>query len=90
DICSRVIHVFDTLIPYRYLEEDRERGFIVTKNRRGVVEQFPILTISIAVIVNDNGKFSHLGEVSKMLADLKKATKMKEGSNYMVERRQKY
>ncbi len=90
EICSKVLQVFDTLIPYRYHEEDRERGFIVTKNRRGEIEQFPILTLSIAVLVNDNGKFAHLGELSKMLADLKKATKMKDGSNYMVERRKKY
>ena len=90
EICERVIKVFDTLIPYRYREDDRQRGHIVTENRRGEIEQFPILTISIAVLVNDNGKFAHLGEVSKMLADLKKAAKKKVGSNYMVERRKKY
>ena len=33
---------------------------------------------------------SVIGELSKMLADLKKATKAKPGSNYMVERRAKY
>jgi hypothetical protein len=40
--------------------------------------------------VNTHGQFQHLGELSKMLADLKKATKQKPGSNYLVERRQKY
>jgi diguanylate cyclase (GGDEF)-like protein len=90
NVCSWIIRVFDTLILYRYADEDRERGYITTKNRRGIVESFPILTISIAVIVNENGKFSHVGELSKMLADLKKATKQKSGSNYLIERRQKY
>ena len=90
DICSAVIKVFDTLIPYRYRKEDRERGHITTTNRRGNIEEFPLLSISIAVIINSNGKFEHIGELSKMLADLKKATKMKAGSNYMVERRTKY
>ena len=46
--------------------------------------------MSVAVIENSNGKFTHIGELSKMLADLKKATKAKPGSNYMVERRAKY
>jgi hypothetical protein len=55
-----------------------------------VVEDYPILTISIAVILNDNGKFAHIGELSKMMADLKKAAKQRPGSNYLVERRQKY
>ncbi|NOY87903.1 MAG: diguanylate cyclase [FCB group bacterium] len=89
-ICGKMLETFDCLIPYRYLPEDRERSFITTTNRRGEIEQFPLLTISIAVIINSHGKFEHVGEMSKMLADLKKATKMKQGSNYMVERRQKY
>ncbi len=89
-ICGKVLETFDRLIPYQYMEEDRERGFIQTVNRRGVQEKFPLLTMSIAVIINDNGKFSHIGEMSKMLADLKKAVKAKDGSNYLVERRRKY
>jgi len=52
--------------------------------------EFPILTLSIAVIINRKGGFKHIGQLSKMLADLKKATKMKSGSNYMVERRAAY
>ncbi|RKX23966.1 MAG: diguanylate cyclase response regulator, partial [Candidatus Zixiibacteriota bacterium] len=54
------------------------------------VENFSVLTISIAVLLNTNGTFSHMGEMSRMLADLKKATKARDGSNYLVERRQKY
>ena len=89
-ICSAVLKTFDRLIPYKYAEEDRERGFITTVNRGGQVEDFPVLTMSIAVIINSNGTFEHLGEMSKMLADLKKAVKKLNGSNYMVERRSKY
>jgi GGDEF domain-containing protein len=90
DICSRVIKTFDILIPWRYAERDRERGYICTSNRKGEMEEFPILTISIAVLINQNGKFGHIGEMSRMLADLKTATKLKSGSNYMIERRRKY
>ncbi len=89
-ICSSIIKTFDALIPYRYETVDRERGCITTKSRRGELEMFPLLTISIAVVVNNNGKFEHVGELSKMLADLKTATKRKSGSNYMIERRKKY
>lgn len=90
NICSKVIETFDRLIPYRYEDEDRERGFITTQSRNKNIEHFPILTISIAVIINSKGMFKHIGEMTKMLADLKKATKMKDGSNYMLERRKKY
>ena len=89
-VCSWIIRTFDALVTYRYEEDDRQRGFITTKNRRGIVEDYPILTISIAVIVNDNGKFAHIGELSKMMADLKKAAKQKAGSNFLIERRKKY
>ncbi len=88
--CQAVIRTFDKLIPFWYDDKDRERGFVTTVNRRGDVENFPILTMSIAVLINKNGEFKHVGEMSKMLADLKKQTKAKEGSNYMVERRHKY
>ncbi|MFZ5979472.1 MAG: diguanylate cyclase domain-containing protein [Candidatus Zixiibacteriota bacterium] len=89
-ICNWIIKSFDSLILYRYEPEDRERGYITTANRRGTIENYPILTLSIAVIINDNGKFSHVGEMSRMLADLKKATKQRTGSNYLIERRKKY
>ena len=89
-VCSWTIKTFDALIPYRYDPDDRERGNITTRSRRGDIEDFPLLTVSIAVIVNGNGKFSHVGELSRMLADLKKAAKQRPGSIYMVERRRKY
>jgi diguanylate cyclase (GGDEF)-like protein len=87
---SNIIRTFDSIIPYRYKKEDRERGKIVTKNRRGVEEIFPLLTVSVSVVVNFDHMFAHVGEMSHMLADLKTYTKKLAGSNYMIERRRKY
>lgn len=89
-VCKNIISTFDRMIPFRYEEIDRERGFIVVANRRGVVEEFPIMTISIAVMPNQARTFTHVGEISHMMADLKKYTKSLPGSNYMIERRRKY
>ncbi len=89
-ICEAVLKVFDTLVPLRYHKRDRERGSIVTTNRRGEVERFALLSISIAVVINRNNMFSHAGEMSRMLADLKKYAKSLPGSNYVIERRAKY
>ncbi|MBI5266589.1 MAG: diguanylate cyclase [candidate division Zixibacteria bacterium] len=89
-VCPAIIKCFDAIIPYRYAEADRDRGFISTANRRGEMESYPILTISIAVVINENRTFHHMGEMSKMLADLKKAAKQLPGSNYLIERRKKY
>jgi GGDEF domain-containing protein len=89
-VCKNVIATFDRMSPYRYAESDRERGWIEIQNRRGIVERFPIVTISIAVIINQKKMFKHPGEMSHMMADLKKYTKSLPGSNYMIERRKKY
>ncbi|OGC90293.1 MAG: hypothetical protein A2W25_05990 [candidate division Zixibacteria bacterium RBG_16_53_22] len=89
-VCKNVIATFDRMVPYRYEEKDRERGWIEVANRRGVTERFPIVTISIAVLVNQKKMFKHPGEMSHMMADLKKYTKTLPGSNYMIERRRKY
>ena len=89
-ICENIIHTFDAMIPFRYQPEDRRRGQIITKNRRDEEETYCLMTISIAVVVNKGRMFRHLGEMSHMLADLKKYTKSLDGSNYMVERRHKY
>ncbi len=89
-ICKNIIATFDRMVPFRYAETDRNRGWIEVANRRDVVERFPIMSISIAVIINQKRMFKHPGEMSHMMADLKKYTKSLPGSNYMVERRKKY
>lgn len=89
-ICDEIIKIFDRMIIRRYKKEDVLRGFIVTTNRRGRKERFPIMTLSIAVIVNQKRLFRHLGEISHMITDLKSYTKTLPGSNYFIERRKKY
>jgi GGDEF domain-containing protein len=89
-ICSEIINIFDRMIIRRYKKEDVIRGYIITANRKGENERFPLMTLSIAVIVNQKRMFRHLGEISHMIADLKKYTKTLPGSNYFVERRKKY
>ena len=89
-ICEHIIRTFDTIIPYRYADEDRQRGYIITKNRDDKDQSFEIMTLSIAVVINRGKMFKHVGEMSHMLADLKKYTKSLPGSNYVIERRKKY
>lgn len=89
-ICEEIIRTFDTIIPYRYSPEDRMKGSITTKNRNDEEQVFELMTLSIAVVINKGKMFRHVGEMSHMLADLKKYTKSLDGSNYVIERRKKY
>lgn len=89
-ICSQIIQTFDRMVVSKYEEKDLMRGYIVTKNRKGEEEKFPIMSISIAVVINKNRAFSHIGQISRMTTDLKNYAKSLPGSNYVIERRKKY
>jgi diguanylate cyclase (GGDEF)-like protein len=89
-ICSKIIEIFDRMVVSKYEEEDLMHGYIITKNRKGEKEKFPIMTISIAVVVNKKRMFSHIGQISRMITDLKNYAKSLPGSNYVIERRKRY
>jgi diguanylate cyclase (GGDEF)-like protein len=87
DACKRIIAGFDSIVPSLYEEEDKKRGTIHSKDRSGKKKNFPIMSISIAVVINENSRLKHYGEVSEIASQLKKQVKKKSGSNYMVDRR---
>lgn len=89
-VCESVIQRFDAEVPLCYEPRDRRNGYIISKSRRGNAETYGLLTLSIAVAINNGDTFDHVGEISHMVADLKRYTKTLPGSNYMIERRQKY
>jgi len=89
-ICSKVLKEFDRRIPQMYEPRDLKNGFIISKNRRGSPETYPLMTLSIAVVINKDRMFNHVGEISHMIADLKNYAKTLPGSNYVIERRAKY
>ena len=82
-ICSKIIEEFDRSVLLYYNQNDLEKGYIVTKNRSGVEEKFPILTLSIAA--TSSHQYQTIYELSESLARLKKLCKQKQGSNYMIE-----
>lgn len=86
-ISQEIINLFDSLIPIQYSEEDISRGYVISEDRRGEVKKFPLMTISIAVITNENKQFIHHLQVAEKAAELKKMVKKLEGSNYQRDRR---
>jgi len=89
-VCSEVVRTFDKKVISGYKAKDLKRGYVVTRNRKGELERFPIMTLSISVVINKNRMFKHIGEIFHMLNDLKKYTKSLPGSKYIIERRKKY
>lgn len=89
-VCRSVLKRFDAEIALCYEARDRRNGYIISKDRRGMQQTYSLMTLSIAVAVNKDDTFAHVGEISHMVADLKNYIKTLSGSNYMIERREKY
>lgn len=87
DCGDDIIKLFDELIPYQYTEEDRRAGYFMGKDRRGQVHRIPLMTLSIGVVTNQSGFFSHPGQVSELAAEMKSYAKSLPGSKYVVDRR---
>lgn len=62
-----------------YTEEDRNRGYIISKDRSGAVRTFPIASLSIALMLSSVTRPSSMKEFSKLIAKAKKKAKAKDG-----------
>jgi diguanylate cyclase (GGDEF)-like protein len=86
-IGNEIIRLLDSGIRRYYNKADREQGFIVTKDRLGVAQKFPLISISIAVVNNLRHTFTNIGEIVKIVTELKKFAKQKEGSFLAIDKR---
>ena len=86
-IAENIIANFDKLIPYHYNEADRNKGYISAMGRNGKREKTSLMTISIAVVNNKMRKFSHVFELTHLLAEIKKYLKSIPGSKFLINRR---
>ena len=86
-VCQNIIDAFDAIVPSFYDAEDRARGSILSTDRQGVIHSFPLMSISISVAVNRRQRFTHFGEISQTVGQLKSLAKSRAGSCYVVDRR---
>lgn len=87
-ISRRIISQFDQQIAAYYDVADRSRGYIVTTNRSGQTEKYPIMSISIAVVPTPAGAKSHI-RFAEVAAELKRYLKTMPGSKFMIDRRKR-
>jgi len=87
DIATEVINRFDRRIPDFYDPAERARGYILGKTRQGIEMQFPIMTISIAIVSNEHRKLTNPLEASEIAAELKDYAKTIPKSVFVVDKR---
>ena len=86
-VCTEILDVFDTLIPYQYNEQDRRAGYYFGKDRRGQLHRVPLMTLSIGVVTNQHRRFTHTAQVSELATEMKSYAKTQAGSVFVVDRR---
>jgi len=87
EICQNIILEFDKGVKNYFTEEDLERGFLEVPNRKCVIEQFPITSISIGVVVVDRTQYANILEIGEVGAQVKHIAKTTMGSSYAINRR---
>ena len=86
-ICQDIIIKFDQNIKTYFNEEDIERGYLEVANRKGIIEQFPLTSLSIGVVTVEPGEYNNPLEIGEIGAQLKHLAKTQPGSAYAINRR---
>ena len=81
--------IADEISKITNIESNEIEGYIEVPNRKGVIEQFPIISISIGVVVVDKGRFKNTLEIGEVAAQVKHLAKTTFGSTYVIDRRKK-
>ena len=87
EICQDIIAEFDAKVPDYFTEEDAKRGYIEVANRKNIIEQFPLTSISIGVVVVEAKRFHNILEIGEVGAQIKHIAKTIMGSSYAIDRR---
>ncbi len=87
-ICGYYIQLFDSLIPFHYREEDRKSGFVVVHDRSRKVREFPLMSVSMAVVNKGLGSsVTNLIDLNERVSEVKRFLKKTNKSAFMVDRR---
>lgn len=84
-ICQQLVADLGKRIGRFYDAEDARRGYITGKDRQGVVQKFPLITVSVAMVTDDGTRFKNPLDMAMTAAELKEYAKTLPGSNYVTE-----
>lgn len=88
-IAQQVIQAFDSSVPQYYGEADRARGYVQVTDRQGNTVNAPLVSVSIAIVANDQRILEHPLQVADVAAEVKRYVKTLPGSRYAFDRRRK-
>lgn len=83
NLCRQLVEKFDRHIETFYSEQDRQKRFIVGKDRNGREQTFPLITVTAAIVTDNGTHFDNPLAMAKKAAELKTYGKTLAGSNYV-------
>ncbi len=86
-ICQDIITEFEAKLPKFFNKEDFERGYLEVENRKGIMEEYPLTSISIGVVEVNKERFKNTLEIGEAGANVKHLAKTIYGSTYVIDRR---
>lgn len=82
-----IVDQFHALRDSFYAPEDVARRYIVVEGRRGEAHQFPLMTVSAALVANVNRVLINYVQVSDLLAEVMRFLKAQGGGSWARDRR---
>jgi diguanylate cyclase (GGDEF)-like protein len=87
DAAKRICERFDEQLSEFYEPEDLKRGFVRMEDRKGVMQDIPLVAVSIGVASTSRRAFAHYGEAVAVATEMKQFAKRDGGSSFAVDRR---
>ncbi|HPF69144.1 MAG TPA: response regulator [Candidatus Krumholzibacteria bacterium] len=87
DLAASIAAEFDGGVAGLHDDEDLEKGYLEVEGRDGRVKRFPLITVTIALVADAEGRFGHPAELSDTMAELKRYGKTMTESVVVCERR---
>jgi diguanylate cyclase (GGDEF)-like protein len=86
-VAQQIVQSFDELAPTLYDLDDQTNGYIEVTNRRGDLQRFPLLTLSIGIASTEKRMFRHYAEAITVAMEMKQYTKETGASSWSIDRR---
>jgi len=87
DLGRHILDEFNAGVAGLHDSEDVSRGYLEVEGRDGRVKRFPLITLTVALVADAQGRFAHPAELSDTMAELKRYGKTMVDSVIVCERR---
>jgi diguanylate cyclase (GGDEF)-like protein len=86
-VAERICAKFDEARGEFYEAEDIDRGYVLMEDRKGVLQDIPLVGVSVGIASSSKRAFAHYGEAVAVATEMKQFAKRDPGSSYAIDRR---